>query len=80
MRALQEQPRPAAPRGQGTRSEVAAADWRLAGPIRTTGTVARAVSSRSRQQAATQDVHVCVGEDGIRGKRVENASVRWGVV
>lgn len=51
LRALQEQPRPAAPRGQGTRREVAAADWRLAGPIRTTGTVARAVSSRLRSNS-----------------------------
>ena len=60
-RALQERPRPAAPRGLGTRREVAAADWR--GPA-----AAHAVSSRLAP--ATQDVHVYVRESGIRGKRV----------
>jgi hypothetical protein len=39
------------PGDQARPREVAAADWRLAGPIRTTGTVARAVSSRLRSNS-----------------------------
>ena len=81
-RALQERPRPAAPRGQGSGGlgdGGPGARWRP--PTGEGRAAARAVSSTSpASKAATRDVHVYVRTDkgGIRGKRVGNTSVRWG--